>query len=155
MPRLRGRTVRLWSAAALVFTGSGCSPPFSPGELSELAAARRKWEARGFTDYTFETQHGCFCLPEDVGPVRITVRDGVITEVTMIETGQPVSSSRWYTIEQLYDRIPGFAAADGVDDVAVQYHETLGYPISVSVSFEEGILDAGSLYTISAVGPAP
>jgi hypothetical protein len=147
--------VSVCSGIAWAFAIYGCSSPFPPGELFELEDARRKWEARGFADYTFETRHDCFCLPEDVGPVRITVRDGVMTEVTMIETGQPVSSSRWYTIEQLYDRIPGFAAADGVDDVAVQYDATLGYPISVSVSFEEGILDAGSLYTISAVTPAP
>ena len=140
---------------ALALAGYGCTPPFTSSELSELGEARRKWEARSFTDYTFETRHGCFCLPEDVGPVRITVRQGVMTEVTMIETGEPVSPDRWYTIEQFFDRIPGFAGSDDVDDVEVEYDPVLGYPASVSVRFEEGVLDAGSLFTITAVGPAP
>src|SRR5215213_3079279 len=141
--------------ATLAVAGLGCSAPFSPGELFELGKARQRWDARGFPDYTFETQHGCFCLPEDVGPVRITVRQGAITEATMVETGEPVSPGRWYTIEQFFDRIPSFAGSDNVDDVVVEYDPVLGYPASVSVRFEEGILDAGSLYTISAVGPAP
>jgi hypothetical protein len=42
-----------------------------------------------------------------------------------------------------------------VEDVDVEYDDTLWYPGSVEVRYEEGILDAGDRYTVSAVGPAP
>jgi hypothetical protein len=146
----------LESAVALAVITAGCSSPFGPSDLRELAAARRQWEARPFTDYSFETRHDCFfCLPEEVGPVRIIVVQGAISSVTLLETGQPASPSNWYTIEQLYQLIPSFADEEGVEDVLVQYDPILGHPTSVSIRFEEGVLDAGSRYTVSAVSPAP
>jgi hypothetical protein len=141
-------------ALALSVAVAACSSPFEPDEARELAAARARWEERAFADYTFEAQHGCFCSPETIGPVRITVQQGAITSVTLLETGQPVDPALWFTIEQLFDRIPAFAKEDGVDDVTAEYDATLGFPASVEVRFKKGIQDAGSSYSLSAVGPA-
>jgi uncharacterized protein DUF6174 len=132
----------------------GCSSPFGPDEARELASARARWEARTFPDYTFETEHGCFCAPEQIGPVRITVRQGAIAEVTLLATGESVAADNWYTIEQLFDRIPLAAKEDGVEDVTAAYDPALGFPTNVGVRFGSDVLDAGSSYTVSAVGPA-
>jgi hypothetical protein len=140
---------------AVVAASFACSSPFGPGDLRELVAARQLWESRGFADYVFDTRHGCFCRPDQVGPVRVTVREGAIVDVTFLETGEALSPDNWYTIEQLFELIPTFDDQDGVEDVAAEYDATLGYPTTVSVRFEEGVLDAGDLYTITAVGPAP
>ena len=120
-----------------------------------LAGARQQWAARPFPDYIFETRRDCFCRSEEIGPSRITVRQGVITHVTSIETGAAVVAADWYTIEQLFERIPQLAEQNGVEDVAVEYDSALGYPSSIAVRYEEGILDAGILYVISAVEAAP
>jgi hypothetical protein len=88
-----------------------------------------------------------------VGPVRITVVQAVVTNVTFIPTGESMPPGSWYTIEQLYELIPSFARQEGVADVSVTYDPALGYPSSVAVRYEEGILDAGSRYSVSAVGP--
>jgi hypothetical protein len=77
-------------ALALSVAVAACSSPFEPDEARELAAARARWEERAFVDYTFVAQHGCFCSPETIGPVRITVQQGAIASVTLLETGQPV-----------------------------------------------------------------
>jgi hypothetical protein len=74
--------------------------------------------------------------------------------VILLETGEAVDPGSWFTIEQLFDLIPVWAEYDGVDDVTVQYDATLGYPSSIGVRYEEGILDAGDTYTVSAVVPA-
>jgi hypothetical protein len=144
------RIVGLLLALALI----GCSAPFGPDEARELASARARWAARTFADYTFDTEHGCFCAPEQIGPVRITVRQGVITDVTLLSSGEPVAAENWYTIEQLFDRIPLAAQEDGVEDVTADYDPALGFPTNVGVRFDKDILDAGSSYTVSAVGRA-
>lgn len=147
--RSRGLTIGLAVAAA------ACSSPFGPDEALVLAAARAQWGQRAFADYTFDARHDCsFCRPEEVGPVRITVQQGVITSITLLETGEAAEPASWFTIEQLFERIPIWAKEDGVDDVTVEYDATLGFPASVEVRFEEGILDAGDTYTVSAVAPA-
>jgi hypothetical protein len=88
-----------------------------------------------------------------VGPVRITVRQGSIESVTLLETGEAVDPTNWFTIEELFDRIPLWAKGDGVEDVTVEYDLTLGFPSSVEVRYEEGIVDAGDIYTVSNLGP--
>jgi len=134
---------------------AACSSPFGPDEARALAAARARWEGRAFADYTFDAQNGCFCPPEQVGPVRITVQQGAITGITLLETGEAVDPASWFTIDQLFDRIPVLAKEDEVDDVVAEYDPTLGFPTSVEVRFEEGIQDAGSTYTVSGVVPVP
>jgi protein-S-isoprenylcysteine O-methyltransferase Ste14 len=153
LPRFRGPAVTALALAAIV---SACSSPFSSREVLELAEAREQWSARGFADYVFETEHRCtFCRPEETGPVRITVTVGAIASVILIETGESVSPTPWYTIEQMHQLIPTFDDQEGVEDVEVTYDPTLGYPTSISVRYEEGILDAGDFYALGAVDPAP
>ena len=133
---------------------AACSSPFGPNEARLLSAARAQWEQRGFTDYSFEARHGCFCTPEQVGPVRITVRGGVLVSATLIETGEAVDPAYWFSIEQLFDRIPESAKYEGVEDVRVEYDPTLGFPSSVQVQYGEDHLDAGDTYTLTDVAPA-
>lgn len=149
------RMTRWLALALLAAAPSGCSSPFGIDERRVLAGARQQWAARPFPDYIFETRRDCFCRSEEVGPARITVRQGVITHVTSIETGEAMVPDDWYTVDQLFDRIPQLAEQNGVEDVAVEYDSALGYPSSIAVRYGEGILDAGILYVISAVEAAP
>jgi hypothetical protein len=82
------------------------------------------------------------------------VQQGAIASVTLLQTGEAVDPALWFTIEQLFDRIPVLAKEDGVDDVIAVYDASLGFPTSIVVRFEKGTLDAGSSYTVSAVAPA-
>ena len=144
-----------WLALALAVAPAwGCSSPFDLSERLALAVARERWEARPFQDYVFDTRHDCFCVaPEQTGPVRIVVRQNAIVSVTLVETGGSVPAESWYTIDQLFELIPGFAGYGGVEDVDVEYDGTLGYPASVEIRPEEGVLDGGHRYAVSAVGP--
>jgi hypothetical protein len=146
------RALRL--AVVFALTTAACSSPFGPNEARLLARARAQWSARAFADYTFDARHACFCTPEQVGPVRITVRQGSIESVTLLATGEAVAPRHWFTIEQLFDRIPLSAKNEGVEDVTVEYDPTLGFPSWVEVKYEESVLDAGDTYTVGNVGPA-
>ena len=83
--------VTRWLALALLaVVPLGCSSPFGVDEKRVLAGARQQWAARPFPDYRFETRRDCFCRSEEIGPARITVRQGVIRHVMSIETGEAV-----------------------------------------------------------------
>ena len=147
------RSIR--TTITLVLVAAACSSPLDQGEARELATSRAKWSQRSFADYSFEARHGCtFCSPEELGPVRITVRQETVADVTLLETGASVDPGLWFSIEQLYEQIPVWAKGEGVDDVIVDYDPTLGFPSSIQVRYEEGILDAGDTYSVSNVGPA-
>jgi hypothetical protein len=121
-----------------------------------LAQAQQRWMSRGFTNYTFDTRHGCFCTPQ-TGPVRITVRNGIVVSATFLETGLPVEAADfvyWYTIEQLFDRIPSSADQEGVADITVTYDEVLGYPSLIRVIPEKDVIDGGESYSVTEVTPA-
>jgi Family of unknown function (DUF6174) len=139
---------------AITVALAACSSPFGPDEARQLAMARDRWNARSFADYTFDVHHGCFCTPEQTGPVRVIVRQGSIENVTLLETGDAGDPALWFTIEELFDRIPQSAKNEGVDDVTADYDPALGFPSSVEVKYEDDILDAGENFTVSNVGPA-
>lgn len=73
----------------------GCGSPFSSAEQTTLAAARARWAARPFADYSFEFEAGCFCPPEETGPVHIEVRAGTITAITRVADGAAVPSNQF------------------------------------------------------------
>jgi hypothetical protein len=151
----RKKRMRATSLVLVLAVGvAACSSPFGPDEARLLASSRAQWSDRAFPDYTFDVRHGCFCTPEQTGPVRVIVRQGSIESVTLLETGEAADPAEWFTLEQLFDRIPVWAKNEGVDDVTVDYDPTLGFPSSVEIKYEQGILDAGDVYTVSNVGPA-
>lgn len=77
--------------------------------------------------------------------------------MTLLETGLPVAAAdfvHWYTIEQLFDRIPDSAHQEGVADITVTYDDVLGYPGLIRVIPEQDVVDGGESYSVTAVGPA-
>lgn len=77
--------------------------------------------------------------------------------MTLLETGLPVAAAdfvHWYTIEQLFDRIPDSAHQEGLADITVTYDDVLGNPGLIRVIPEQDVVDGGESYSVTAVGPA-
>lgn len=69
-----------------------------------IAAAQAAWQARHLEDYRFVWQQTCFCLPEAVQPIVVTVRHGAIVSATSLG-GVDVSDevrNDLMTIDELY-----------------------------------------------------
>jgi len=49
---------------------------------ASIAAAQHAWQARHLTDYRFVWQQSCFCLPDAVQPIEVTVQHGEIVSTT-------------------------------------------------------------------------
>ncbi|HEX2250945.1 MAG TPA: methyltransferase [Gemmatimonadales bacterium] len=87
------------------------------------------------------------------GPQEV-LQLGAIASVILLETGESISPTPWYTIERMYELIPSFGDLEFVDDVQVTYDHMLGYPNSILVRYQEGTLDAGDFYIIGSVAPS-
>jgi hypothetical protein len=76
----RSRAVRTLLIAAL---STGCQTHAAQCRSdAAIAAARTSWQARHAEDYRFVWQQTCFCLPDAVQPIVVTVRHGVIVSAT-------------------------------------------------------------------------
>lgn len=136
--------IALLCAVAFVRCGGD---PVGPVER-ELEAAWSRWVNAGYESYSFTTQRLCECPSEIVVPLRITVTNGEVTEVTVIDTDEPLDPEEWYTINDIFslirielDRLPS--------RLEVTYDATLGFP--AEVSYGEVEIDAGAVITVSDV----
>ena len=126
----------------------------STGPALNLGLNREKWHQRGPADYAFEFHRSCFCLDTATFPVRITVRQGAVTEVVWIPGGEPIDAAnvaRFFnmTLDSLFGVVER-AIAVGADRLSVDYDREYGYPTRVTIDYdtrtadEELALDARS-----------
>jgi hypothetical protein len=144
---VRVRRLRVALASLLVGGIAGCGVRGTdPG--SELAAARARWVERAPSAYAITITRTCECLREMSGPVRVSVRNGVVESRLYVESGAAVSAQ----YAELFPAVEGlFALVDGgirgsTRPLTARYDPTLGYPLQVAVG--DPATDA-PLYTVS------
>jgi hypothetical protein len=97
----------------------------------------------------------CFCVP--VGPVLVRVRDGERVETLIAvddaEGPLPLNLVPFYpTVDGLFEVISE-ALDDGVYELRVTYHPTLGYPTDLWVNRSPSIADEEFGYDVALVSP--
>lgn len=113
-----------------------------------LADARARWRSQGPDDYRFEFRKLCFCHPSAVRLVKVTVQDGAVTDVEVLEevpnheqyqypTPTP---EQYYTVEGLFAKLEQAIDRDA-HEIRVTYHPALGYPTSVFIDYDENAAD--------------
>jgi hypothetical protein len=110
---------------------------------SELDQNRKKWASAMASNYQFNFRWECYCSPEYVGPVNISVRENRIDGAAFVEDDVPVAVEgleRYRTIEGLFDLLQ-----EGIDkdahSISAEYHPELGYPVKASIDYEEYTID--------------
>ena len=110
---------------------------------SKLDQNRKKWMSKVVSNYQFNFRWECYCSPEYVGPVNISVRENRIDGAVFVENEVPVAVEgleRYRTIEGLFDLLQ-----EGIDEnahtISAHYHSELGYPVKVSIDYEEDSVD--------------
>ena len=146
MNRLGERVIRFGLFAPCLLLG--CSNLFGPtrGEFEENLAI---WEEAGIGTYRYMYQRLCFCVNTDA--VTIEVRDGSITSVTLVETGEPAEAvylDTYLTIDEIFEEIQDAIERDA-HELSVTYHETFGYPTSVDIDYNENTIDEEMSYRAS------
>ena len=110
---------------------------------SKLDQNQRKWTSAMVSNYQFNFRWECYCSPEYVAPVKISVRENRIDDAVFVEDEVPVAVEgleRYRTIEGLFDLLQ-----EGIDEnahtISAHYHSELGYPVKASIDYEEDSVD--------------
>src|SRR5262245_20345297 len=115
-----------------------CSSPTTPspaGQARELTRNRQQFQSLVGGNYQVTFENNCFCPVEVLRPVRLTIRDGAISEVTRVADGTPLPSIEWHayrTIDQVFAEIEA-GLNGGARRVTVDYDGRYGYPLEVLI----------------------
>jgi hypothetical protein len=144
-------SIGIKTLAMALALGVGACRSSVTAPVSELAAARVRWSSVAPPAYSVVITRSCECLQAAVGPVLVTVRNGVAQSRQYTQTGAPVTitmSERFPTVEGLFAVIDA-AIRDGVQPMQVTYDPTLGYPTRVYLG--DTSADGGAVYFASDV----
>jgi hypothetical protein len=111
-------------------------------EQAALSAARFLWTSQATLDvYAFSYERLCLCSLEYRGPWMVRVQDGLIIHVETRADGTSVSltsdvQNYISTIDALFDHIQTAIQVNSAE-ILVTYNETLGFPESVFIDYED------------------
>ncbi len=130
--------------------------PISGAPLdSTLEASRALWFASRIDAYRYRFRWECYCVPDYVRVVDITVVNRTIISVVDAETGEPLATqaaAQYRTIEGLFDFV-----RESIDYPAASIHavfdSNLGYPSVAYVDYVAGIADEELGFRVYALSP--
>ena len=110
---------------------AACGNPNAPDDVED---AQRTWNEQGITSYRLVFDRVCFCLTDHAGRFVVVVVDGTVVSVTDPATGleRVRSDEVAYTVPALFDLIER-EHRQGADEVDVEYHRELGYPLTIRI----------------------
>ncbi|BEH15791.1 DUF6174 domain-containing protein [Marinobacter shengliensis] len=127
---------------------AGAGKDVSPaGSIEE---AKALWQSRGVMGYEVTIEQTCFCPPDLLQPMRVTVREGKVIDIEGLE--QPLNhpdilDERRLTIEGLLDLVE--QARGSADKLVVEYDPHYGFPASLEVDYSPFIADDEFSYRLT------
>ena len=144
---------RRWMALGAALVLSSCSD--GTGVTLELLRNKALWSDANLTSYTVMVTRRCFCLPESIGPVAVTVVNGQVHSRVYADGSGPVPAQ----YADLFPAVPGlFTFVESSmrldpSQMRVEYHPELGYPTDVYVDFDARVADEEMGYLATVVIP--
>jgi hypothetical protein len=137
-------------AVVLVMAAACHAPTELERATSDLAASRQRWAAQGLSTYQFTFDKNCFC---DVrGPVRVSVKDGVVVGAMRIATGEVVDTRNIPTVDSLFAFVErGISSRSDV--LRVTYDPLCGFPTEIYSDGSYQIADDEITYTTKDLVP--
>jgi hypothetical protein len=132
--------------AALAALVAGCAKnPAGPAQwASDLNAAESRWRVGAVQNYTWGVIRICNCTANQIRPVTVTVRNGVLNRIVYSDS---VGGYADTTLFRQYLTMPRYFAlldqvlASGPSYFSATYSPSLGFPTYVQVDPEANVLD--------------
>jgi len=149
----RGRAIT--AGWLLLLCAGGCvGTAANEAAATDPAAAQRLWLAERPADYRFVWQQRCFCLPEAVQPIRITVHGETITAATDLQ-GTAVSADVESGLKSI-DALYAYALAQQHNGAEVRVtSDARGVPTQIFVDPNPRVADDELRVTVSAFEAPP
>ncbi len=119
-----------------------------------LLQARERWEHSSIAHYSYTGGWSCFCPPEYVAEVSVTVVGGKVTAVSSAapNVGTIPPPERFRAIEGLFALIQN-AITQNAARIEVSYDKTYGYPAKLFIDWRASIFDEETGFRISSFTP--
>lgn len=133
------RLLLLAVSATLLAACVSRSEAVTPQDVQTLY---KKWSARS-QSYEVSFQQLCFCMPDYVRPMRLSVHDNVIMAAQYEDDQSSVAAAiiaDLMTIDAMYQTILN-AEARPAHSVKVEYHPQLAFPTRVDIDFDQRMAD--------------
>jgi len=143
------------AAVAVALAFSACSD-LGP-EKDAYQTNKALWESVGPRSYVYAVRRGCFCPVEAIGPVRVTVVDGVPRTRIYVESGEavdPLLGGSFPTVAGLF-QIIGEAIELPAHQVDVTYDPVTGMPTDIYIDYSENTVDEETSFTVTEDPQAP
>ena len=115
--------------------------PDNSQPIVELKENRKLWRSQRFKTYQFTYQQQCFCVPPANTPLKVSVKNGKITQVINLNTNQSITDLDFpNNIDQLFEIIET-AIKENADEILVNYDATLGYPTRIAIDYQTMLAD--------------
>ncbi|MCB1688983.1 MAG: hypothetical protein KDI33_10870 [Halioglobus sp.] len=141
---------------ALFFVAAPLRAALMPVTTDVLNEQRAKWALSGIASYIYEGSAECFCLPDFVAPHRVTVANGVVTELlfadTLLPDANPGSQYAYLPVEDFFDLLQARIDNNWVR-VEAMFDPTLGYPLQFYTDFSEQLADEEYGFRIHSLFP--
>jgi hypothetical protein len=114
-------------------------------DLEQLAAARARWLAAATDDYLYAYEKYCECYRNEQPQTVVTVVAGRVERVYHVHEdsdrevpARDGSLDLYWTIDDLFSKIAGAFEKDA--GVRVEYDATWGYPVSLFIDYDAGLV---------------
>lgn len=127
-----------WVSLAGLIACSSPSGPTTADQSEALARNQRQFQILVGGNYQVTYENSCFCPIEVLQPVRLTVLNGAISDVTRVADGVPLPPSQWRayrTVDQVFAEIEA-GLNRGAQRVVVNYDGLFGYPRDVLIDYQ-------------------
>ena len=127
-----------------------------PGEerdRAELERSWRNWQLNGGANYSYVQQRLCFCTTDATAAVRISVRNGLVTERRRVDDNTLVLTqlaSIWGTVDDLFHLIDEALNAHAAS-LLVTYDRQYGYPTHIAIDYSTAMADEEITITASGL----
>ncbi|MEA5536472.1 DUF6174 domain-containing protein [Crocosphaera sp. XPORK-15E] len=116
--------------------------------ITELQKNRELWRSQPLKNYQYNYQQQCFCPSPGNTPLKVSVKNGKITQVIDLKTNQAIADLTYpKTIQQLF-QIIAEAIEKKAYEILVTYHSTLGYPTRIAIDYQKMLADDEVTYTV-------
>lgn len=137
----------------VALAAAACRDATAPLPLANATArAKAIWNAAGIQSYSFTASRSCFCTPEAVGPVRVSVVNGAVSSVVLVSTGDAVAPAIWFDIGALFALVETELAARPTL-LQATFDSATGYP--THVKYGDIAVDAGAEIVVTDLVVAP
>lgn len=113
--------------------------------------AKQQWQAAGIHDYQFNLTQHCFCMGENNGAIRITVKNDAVQSAIWTNNGKPVSADvrkQLPSMAGIFQKIEeGYAKP--ADEIRLTFNKDYGYPEHVYIDYVKMMADEELIYTLS------